>query len=145
MLPSWSQCSKCNSTVENPSSAVQTLLKGFLFVIKCPKCNQLFPSKKYSIFMGICFLFMLYILINPNSSNRSSRSTNVCDDVVEAMSGFMEMANTPTAPNANINALRNGHDQAKRYSRSFNDDPTMYIKLCSDILTESSRALWPRR
>ena len=65
MLPSWSQCSKCNSTVENPSSAVQTLLKGFLFVIKCPKCNQLFPSKKYSILMGILVLWCLYIIIVP--------------------------------------------------------------------------------
>jgi hypothetical protein len=137
MLLNTGKCSKCNSTV-------QTVLKAFLFVIKCPKCNQLFPSKRYSIAMGIIFLFCLYILINPNSSNRSSRSNNVCDDVAKAMSGYMEIANTPTAPNANINALRNGYDQAKRHSRSFNDDPTMYIKLCSNILNESRYGLWPR-
>jgi len=142
MLPNWAKCSKCNTTEE-------TFLKSMLFAIKCPKCNQKFPSTKYSIIMGISFFsfFMLLILLfnmftisstTTSYSNKSS-SYNACSGVADQISRYIKNPQ----PNSNINALRNYYNEAQDLARRFDSDPKTNTNYCASILNAAAKAFLP--
>lgn len=139
MLPNWAKCSKCNTTEE-------TFLQSMLFAIKCPKCNQKFPSTKYSIIMGISFFMLLILLINmftisftTNSNSYKNSSYNACDGVADQINRYIQFPQK----NSNINALRNYYNEAKDLSRSFNSDPTFNTNYCASILSAAAKEFLP--